>query len=153
MKASDRSESGGVARIWNRDQFDRHVGILRTNSKWITYYPYANNGSKLVNRMSITLTTPQDVQRALAKRFKARRLARNFSQEGLGKRAGVSWGSLKRFEQKGLIAIDSILRLALVLDCLDHFDAVGVEDRKNLESMSLDEVLAAPKERRKGRIK
>lgn len=103
--------------------------------------------------MSILIRTSQAVQRALAARFKSRRLARNLTQEGLAKRAGVSWGSLKRFEHQGLIALDSLLRIALVLDCLDDFDTVGLEDPRNLESKSLDEILATPKERRKGRIK
>ncbi len=95
--------------------------------------------------------TPNDVQLALARRFRSRRLARNLSQEGLAKRAGVSWGSLKRFEYKGLIAIDSLLRIAMVLDCLDQFESVGIEE--GVEAKSLDEILAAPKQRRKGRIK
>jgi len=42
----------------------------------------------------------------LAGRFKARRLAMNFWQEGLAKRAGVSWSSLKRFEYTGLVSLD-----------------------------------------------
>ena len=42
----------------------------------------------------------------LAGRFKARRLAMNFSQEELAKRAGVSWSSLKRFEYTGLVSLD-----------------------------------------------
>ncbi len=104
--------------------------------------------------LSITFRTPHDTQRSLAMRFKSRRLARNLSQEGLAKRSGVSWGSLKRFESKGLIAIDALLRIALVLDCLDDFDRVGSEDSVDHESKSLDEILAAaPKARRKGRIK
>jgi transcriptional regulator with XRE-family HTH domain len=95
--------------------------------------------------------TPQDIQRGLVERFRKRRLARNLTQEGLAKRSGMSFASLKRFEQRGLIAMDSLLRMALVLDCLDDFDAVGAAD--SLETRSLDEMLAAPKERRKGRIK
>jgi transcriptional regulator with XRE-family HTH domain len=97
------------------------------------------------------LTTPQDVQRGLAGRFKARRLAMNLTQEGLAARSGVSWGSLKRFEHKGLIAIDALLKLALVLGCLGDFD--GVCTRQSLSSRSLDELLSKPKQRRKGRIK
>ena len=99
------------------------------------------------------IDTPQAVQRALARRFKSRRLARNLSQQGLAQRAGVSWGSLKRFEQKGLIALDSLLRLALILDCLNDFDTVGVEEDPDYESRSLDEILATPKVRQKGRLK
>jgi transcriptional regulator with XRE-family HTH domain len=103
--------------------------------------------------MSISLRTPRDVQRDLADRFKARRLAANLAQEGLAKRSSVSWSSLKRFERTGLIALDSLLRLALVLDCLQDFDLVCPQNRGVLESKSLDELLSAPRRRRKGRIK
>jgi transcriptional regulator with XRE-family HTH domain len=105
------------------------------------------------NIVSLPLKTPRDIQRELATRFKARRLSMNLSQEGLAQRSGVSWSSLKRFEHTGLIAIDSLLRLALVLDCLQDFDHVCADRARDLASKSLDEILAAPKNRRKGRIK
>jgi len=105
------------------------------------------------NRMPIELKTPRDVQRELAGRFKARRLAMNLTQEGLAARAGVSWSSLKRFEYTGLIALDALLKLALVLECLGDFDRVCVDDGRGLASKSLDELLSKPKPRRKGHIK
>ena len=88
----------------------------------------------------------------LALRFKTRRLARNLTQEGLAKRAGVSWGSLKRFESTGFIALDTLLQLAMVLDCLGDFDGVCAENG-SLASKSLDEILDTPVPRKKGRIK
>lgn len=103
--------------------------------------------------MSIELTTPQDVQQQLASRFKARRLSRNLTQEGLAKRSGVSWSSLKRFESAGLIALESLLKISLVLDCLVDFDKVCIDDGRGFAGKSLDEILSGPKTRRKGRIK
>ena len=103
--------------------------------------------------MSIELKTPGDVQRELAGRFKARRLALNLTQEGLAARSGVSWSSLKRFEHTGLIALEALLKLALVLGCLTDFDQVCTDDRQGLASKSLDELLSEPKPRKKGRIK
>ncbi len=82
--------------------------------------------------MSIALKTPRDVQRELASRFKARRLALNLTQEGLAARAGVSWSSLKRFEYTGLISLDALLKLSLVLECLGDFDGVCVDDGQSL---------------------
>jgi transcriptional regulator with XRE-family HTH domain len=103
--------------------------------------------------MSIELTTPQDVQQQLASRFKARRLSKNLTQEGLAKRSGVSWSSLKRFESTGLIALESLLKISLVLDCLVDFDKVSIDDGRGFARKSLDEILSRPKTRRKGRIK
>ena len=96
---------------------------------------------------------PADVRVELATRFKQRRLALNLTQEGLAERSGVSWGSLKRFERSGLVALDALLKLALVLDCLSDFDTICVADGGRLATQSLDEILKAPKQRRKGRIK
>ena len=103
--------------------------------------------------MPISLKTPRDVQRELAGRFKVRRLAMNLTQEGLAARSGVSWSSLKRFEHTGLIALDSLLKLALVLGCLSDFDRVCADDGQSLSATSLDELLSTATPRRKGRIK
>jgi transcriptional regulator with XRE-family HTH domain len=105
------------------------------------------------NMMSISLKTPLDVQRELAARFKARRLAMNLTQEGLAARSGVSWSSLKRFEHTGLVSLEALLRLGLVLGCLSDFDRVCADDGQGLSSGSLDELLSKAKQRRKGRIK
>ena len=103
--------------------------------------------------MSIALKTPQDVRGELSARFKARRLSLNLSQEGLALRSGVSWGSLKRFEHSGLIALDALLKLALTLDCLTDFDQLCNDRQQNFAGKSLDAILAEPKRRSKGRIK
>ena len=105
------------------------------------------------NGLSISLTTPRDVQRELAGRLKARRLALNLTQEGLAGRSGVSWSSLKRFERTGLIAFDGLLRLSLVLGCLGDFDRICADAGPRLAPISLDELLTEPKVRRKGRLR
>ncbi len=103
--------------------------------------------------MSITEGTPQDTLREIAARFKARRLAMNLTQEGLANRSGVNWNSLKRFERTGLIAFDSLLKLALVLRCLGDFERICEDATEEFSNTSLDEILAEPKRRQKGRIK
>ena len=105
------------------------------------------------NRIAFDVKTARDAQRDLAKRFKTRRLALNLTQEGLATRAGVSWSSLKRFEHTGLIALEALLKLAMVMGCLSDFDRVAADDGPGLGGKSLDEILREPKPRRKGRIK
>jgi len=99
--------------------------------------------------LSIYLKTVQEVQIEIAGRFKARRLAMNLPQKELAARSGVTWSSLKRFEREGLIALDSLLNLALVLDCLDDFDKLAVESQTIPKAQSLDAVLATPALRRR----
>lgn len=107
----------------------------------------------LDNKLSIELKTQIDVQQELAARFKARRLDFNLTQEGLAERSGVSLGSLKRFERTGLIALDALLKIALVLRCLGDFDGICASDGPNFATKTLNQMLEAPKIRRKGRIK
>lgn len=102
--------------------------------------------------MSYNLRSPADVQNELRQRFRSRRLKLNLTQEGLAKRSGVTLPSLRRFERTGLIALDSLLALALVLDCLADFDQVAAEDEQSIIGRPLDSVLAQKRGRKKGRI-
>lgn len=99
--------------------------------------------------MSIYLQTVQEVQTGIAGRFKARRLAMNLTQRELAARSGVTWSSLKRFEREGLIALDSLLNLALVLECLEDFDKLAVEGQPSQAAQSLDALLITPTSRRR----
>lgn len=106
--------------------------------------------------MAISLRTVKEAQAGVARRFKARRLAMNLTQRELAERSGVTLGSLKRFERKGLIALDSLLNLALVLNCLDDFEKLAVESQPIAAAPSLDALLTTPARRqratgRKGR--
>ena len=98
--------------------------------------------------MTVYLSTVQEVQTGITGRFKARRLAMNLTQRELAARSGVTWSSLKRFEREGLIALDSLLNLALVLNCLDDFDKLAAESPLNSATQSLDALLATPARRR-----
>jgi hypothetical protein len=67
----------------------------------------------------------------------------------LAARSGVTFSSLKRFEREGLIALDSLLNLALVLDCLDDFDRLAAENTPLSAAQSLDALLATPVRRKR----
>ena len=103
--------------------------------------------------MSINLKTPQDILQEMAERLKIRRLSMNLTQEGLAARSGVSWGSIKRFERTGQISLESLLKLALVLECLIDFESIAQNSPLEPTQSSLDELLAEKKTRKKGRIK
>jgi transcriptional regulator with XRE-family HTH domain len=93
--------------------------------------------------------TVQEVQTGIAGRFRARRLALNLTQGELAARSGVTFSSLKRFEREGLIALDSLLNLALVLSCLDDFDKLAAENTSISSTQSLDALLATPARRKR----
>jgi transcriptional regulator with XRE-family HTH domain len=68
--------------------------------------------------------TPEDVNLGLAQKVRARRLYLGWKQQTLAERSGVSLPSLRRFENKGLISLSSLLNLAMALDCLGDFSQV-----------------------------
>ena len=74
--------------------------------------------------LSILPKNPKDIMQELKEKFKARRLAIGYTQKELSTRSGVSLGSLKRFESSGQISLESLLKLALVLECLEDFEGV-----------------------------
>lgn len=94
-----------------------------------------------------------EVRQDIRDRLKARRLAMNLTQAGLAKRSGVSLGTLKRFETTGQVSIDSLLNLALVLECLADFEKLAVDDPRVVPARSLDEILSRSQIRKKGRLK
>lgn len=81
---------------------------------------------------------PSDIQILIAKNFKKLRKELGYSQVEMAERAGISLGSLKRFEQKGLISLDSLLRLAHLADRLSDFKTLFAppkDDMKRIEKL------------------
>lgn len=89
--------------------------------------------------LSILPKNPHDVMQDLRDRFKARRLAIGYTQKGLSARSGVSLGSFKRFESSGQISLESLLKLALVLECLGDFE--GVCGEREVMPKSIEDLL------------
>lgn len=99
--------------------------------------------------VSFEMVTPQEMQKVVAKRARTKRLALNLSQQTLAEKSGVSYGALKKFEQTGQISLLSLLKLALVLRCMDDFNVLFAP--KQLETtLSLD-ALINDNERKRGR--
>jgi transcriptional regulator with XRE-family HTH domain len=101
--------------------------------------------------LSVIIKTPQDTGTELTARAKARRLALNLSQEGLARRSGVAFGTIKRFETTGYISLQSLLKIALVLGALDEFDALFKQ--KTDTPASIDDLLKTAHTPQRGRKK
>lgn len=71
-----------------------------------------------------SLRTPEQVSIDLAGRFRELRLARGWRQVTLAERAGVSLGSLRRFESSGKVSLQNLLKLAFAIGRLDDFDTI-----------------------------
>lgn len=84
-----------------------------------------------MNKYSID-KLPGDVRLELAHKHKKLRKRKGLSQIELAERSGVSLGSLKRFETKGQVSLESLLKLVFVLGRLSDFERV-LEPHKDLK--------------------
>tara|TARA_E500000305_G_C3982383_1_gene217598 strand:+ start:383 stop:691 length:309 start_codon:yes stop_codon:yes gene_type:complete len=78
-------------------------------------------------------------QAKLAEHLRAQRLALGLTQAGLAERSGVRLPTLRKFEQKGLISLESFLKLSMALGSLEKF--VAASERATPKFSSIDEVL------------
>ncbi|MFA6760288.1 MAG: helix-turn-helix transcriptional regulator [Sulfuricurvum sp.] len=99
----------------------------------------------------LAINTPNSTMQTIRDNFKAKRLSLNLTQEGLSSRSGVSLGSLKRFESTGQISLESLLKIAFILDSLDDF--LDIAKVKDDEPQTMQELLRPKKERQRGALK
>ena len=100
--------------------------------------------------LSINEKTPAELFREIALRARDQRLKRKLTQEGLAQRAGISLGSLKRFERSGQVSFLGLLKIAFALDCMKEFEALFSAP---MAVRNLADLLKKPKARKRGSIK
>ncbi|MDV3616316.1 transcriptional regulator [Elizabethkingia anophelis] len=88
-------------------------------------------------------------QRKIVDNIRERRLQMNLTQEGLAERSGVPLPTLRKFEQKGFISLDSFLKLLSVVGGLEEM--VDVLKPKEQGFKSIDDVLKSEKKNIKKR--
>jgi len=89
--------------------------------------------------LSFLPKNPIEIMQELKAKFRERRKSLGYTQNELATRSGVSLGSLKRFERSGQISLESLLKLALVLECLGEFG--NVCEKRDIIPGCLDEIL------------
>ena len=92
-------------------------------------------------------------QKKLVENVRERRLQMELTQEGLAERSGVPLSTLRKFEQKGSISLESFLKLLSVIGGLEEVINALKPNKPNFKS--IDEVLKADKEitKKRGRKK
>ena len=68
--------------------------------------------------------TPRQHVESVASRAAKRRKELGLTQAELAKRASVSLGSLRRFEQTGQVSFESLVRICIALGCEDDLDSL-----------------------------
>ena len=93
----------------------------------------------------MSLETVPKVQRQLVDYVRSKRLSMGLTQAGLAKRAGVKLPTLRKYEQKGLISLESFLKLLMVLGGLGAI--LEVTKSEQVEFLSIDDVLKGDKKK------
>ncbi|MCF8293949.1 MAG: helix-turn-helix domain-containing protein [Chitinophagaceae bacterium] len=83
---------------------------------------------------------PFDILKELAEKHRVLRKQAGLTQSELANRSGVSLGSLKRFELTGQIALESLLKLAHILNRIGDFELIlNTDDNlKNIDKLFSD---------------
>lgn len=68
--------------------------------------------------------TIQSVTEQLVELEKKRRKKMHLSQRDLANKSGVSYASIRRFESIGEISLNSLLKIANALGCLEEFNSI-----------------------------
>lgn len=72
----------------------------------------------------VEVITPQSMAQRLAEKEKTCRKQMKLTQKELSVRSGVSYASVRRFENSGEISLFSLLKIANVLGVLEDFNAL-----------------------------
>jgi transcriptional regulator with XRE-family HTH domain len=99
------------------------------------------------NEFILDAFNPASILKGIALRLRERRLELNLTQKGLASKAGVSLGTLKRFENSYEISLKHLIMIALVLDSTEEFEQLFT--KRQFES--LDEVLETTKVKKRQR--
>lgn len=62
------------------------------------------------------LPSPEDIGKHIASDFRARRIEKGVSREEIANRAAVPLSNVARFEQRALISLTNLIKLAIALD-------------------------------------
>ena len=99
--------------------------------------------------IALFMMSPGEMADAIKKNMREQRLILNLTQKTLSERSGVSFGVIKKFERTGKISLESLLKLALALGCLENFSHLFKAIPKE-QALSLDDMLNQ-KHRKRGR--
>ena len=76
------------------------------------------------NEMDMVWETPQEVTIKLARKIKAVRKRKGYTQKRLAERSNVSYASLRKFEEKGEISLISLVKILMELDLIQEFNSL-----------------------------
>ena len=90
-----------------------------------------------MNNQFLNQKTHNEIAKSFADKIKEHRKKLKISQEVLAQKSGVSLGSIKRFETKYKISLQSFIKIAIALDLDNYFENLFTQKTY----ISIDEVI------------
>jgi len=90
-----------------------------------------------MNNRFLNQKTPNEIAKSFADKIKEHRKKLKISQKVLAQKSGVSLGSIKRFETKYEISLQSFIKIAIALDLDSNFENLFTQKTYT----SIDEVI------------
>lgn len=90
-----------------------------------------------MNNNFLNQKSASEIATELARKIKEKRKKLKISQAGLSQKSSVSLGSIKRFETKAEISLNSLIKIAIALDLDSDFDDLFTSKTYS----SIDEVI------------
>ena len=98
---------------------------------------FGNSNNMLSVLDNFTLDNSDDIMMQVAENFRKRRVEKNITRQRIAELSGVPLSTVARFEQKGLIAFESLIKLAMALgyttDIRDLFSAPKFDTMEELD--------------------
>lgn len=92
----------------------------------------------------LTINSSRDAQEIIARYSREKRIALGLTQEELSARSGVCLGTLRQFEQKGMISLVNFLKVQAIFGTLSKMADAIIDDQT---------VMAINSEGVKGRVR
>lgn len=80
-----------------------------------------------MNMQKYIWETPEEINQKVADNLRLLRKRYKWSRQKLSEMSGVSYGSIKRFEETGNISLLSLTKIAVVLDAVDDIKKIFTE--------------------------
>ena len=98
---------------------------------------YTNSDNILSILDNFTPDNADDIAQQVAESFRKRRVEKNITRQRISELSGVPLSTVARFEQKGLIAFESLIKLAMALgyapDVRSLFDTSKFDTMEELD--------------------
>ena len=98
---------------------------------------------------NFTMTNADDVARDIADNFRRRRIERDMTREAVAEQSGVALANIVRFEQKALISLTNLIRLAMALGYTADIHSLFSQPKYS----TMEELLMIRKNRKKKRAR